>query len=218
MLFSSSTIAFLSLFTSYTLAAPYNPFPLPDGFPSPNPTQLNQISKAAGGSLPNSPLPTSLTPDGVTTLQLIALNEIFEVAFFTDLLYNVTNKVPGYEDTGDFDRDYVIDALTAIQNVRTHSTYNSSIDPNAHIFDYSTARKTPLPRRKRHPRLRQRHPNPTLQIHIPNHLFLHLHSPRQHLHRRRHRRPPPRPNDLRFRRWRRDGPGRARRVDHRAGE
>jgi hypothetical protein len=58
----------------------YNPFPLKDGFPSPNPSQLKKIELAAGGSLPNGGLPTKLTDGGALTLQLIAANEQFEVS------------------------------------------------------------------------------------------------------------------------------------------
>lgn len=45
-------------------------------------------------------------------MQLIALNELFEVAYFTELVYNLTNKVEGY-DLG-HNHEYVLDALTAI--------------------------------------------------------------------------------------------------------
>lgn len=68
-------------------------FPTSDGFPSPNLAQLAEIEKEAQGSLPNSPLPKSLKATGVTTLQLLALNEIFEVAYFTELLANITTNV-----------------------------------------------------------------------------------------------------------------------------
>lgn len=106
-----STSALLGL----AAAAPYNPFPLSDGFPNPNATELKQIGVAAGGTLPNGPLPTSLTPSGTVTLQLIALNEIFEVAFYTDLLKNITDCVSGYELTN-YNRTFVIETITAIQN------------------------------------------------------------------------------------------------------
>ena len=94
-------------------------FPLPDGFPNPSPAQLAMIEKEAQGPLPASPLPTSLKSNGVSILQLLALNEIFEVAYFTQLLSNVTNNVPGYEpqSLAGLDRAYVLDTLTAIVNV-----------------------------------------------------------------------------------------------------
>lgn len=110
-------ISLLALSASVT-AAPFT-FPLPDGFPTPNPTQLAEIEKLAQGTLPDGALPTSLKPTGVTTLKLIALNEIFEVAFFSSLLSNVTNNVPGYDAAAlaPLDYTYVIDTLTAVVNV-----------------------------------------------------------------------------------------------------
>jgi len=82
-------------------------------------TQLAEIEKEAQGTLPNTPLPTSLKSTGITTLQLLALNEIFEVAYFTELLANVTNNVTGYDTASiaPIDRTYVLDAITAVVNV-----------------------------------------------------------------------------------------------------
>lgn len=87
-------------------------FPLSDGFPNPNDDQITAIQKQAAGTLPTSPPPPSLSPEGVTNLQLLALNELFEVAFFSELVYNVSNKFPGY-DLG-YGHEYVMDSLTAI--------------------------------------------------------------------------------------------------------
>ncbi|KAI4190868.1 MAG: hypothetical protein LQ346_004842 [Caloplaca aetnensis] len=107
------------LTTSVTAAAaaPFE-FPLPDGFPSPSPAQLVKIEQGAGGTLASSFLPTSLKDPAVTTLQLLANNELFEVAFFTELLANITNNVPGYDEaaTAPLDRTYLIKALSAIRN------------------------------------------------------------------------------------------------------
>ena len=77
------------------------------------------IEKEAQGTLPNGPLPTVLKSTGVTTLQLLALNELFEVAYFTELLANVTNSVPGYDpkSIAPLDKKYVVDTLTAVVNV-----------------------------------------------------------------------------------------------------
>ncbi|KAK4687591.1 hypothetical protein P7C73_g2525, partial [Tremellales sp. Uapishka_1] len=89
------------------------PFSLPNGFPSLGDAALHQVYEAAGGTLPNTPLPTSLPADAVTTLQVLAVNEIFEVAFFSSLLANVTNGVDGYTDLP-LDKDYVVSILTAV--------------------------------------------------------------------------------------------------------
>jgi len=87
-------------------------FPLQDGFPNPNTDQVLVIQSQAQGTLPNGPPPPTLSPEGVKNLQLIALNELFEVAFFSELLFNVTNKAPGY-DLG-YGQEYVLDTLKSI--------------------------------------------------------------------------------------------------------
>tara|TARA_R110002003_G_scaffold154_5_gene13671 strand:+ start:3432 stop:4421 length:990 start_codon:yes stop_codon:yes gene_type:complete len=87
-------------------------FPLANGFPNPSQDQTLQIQIEGHGTLPNGPPPPTLSPEGVTNLQLIALNELFEVAYFTELVYNVTNKVKGY-DLG-YGHEYVLDSLKSI--------------------------------------------------------------------------------------------------------
>lgn len=47
-------------------------------------------------------------------MKLIAFNELFEVAYFNDLLLNVTNNVPGYEIENADERKFVIKVLTAV--------------------------------------------------------------------------------------------------------
>lgn len=92
-------------------------FPLSNGFPNianPSP-QLTAIEIAAHGTLPNAPPPASVTPDTLTSLELIAFNELFEVAFFTDLIYNITHNVPGYSIGGNGVQQFVVNALTAVQ-------------------------------------------------------------------------------------------------------
>jgi hypothetical protein len=99
-------------------AAPFS-FPLANGFPKLNSTASAEVYKLAGGPPPNSVVPTTLQPAGIQTLQLIAANELFEVAFFTELLSNISNNVPGYDIP---DKDYVVRMLTAVVNVSTLST------------------------------------------------------------------------------------------------
>ncbi|KAK7177651.1 late sexual development protein [Paraphaeosphaeria sporulosa] len=85
---------------------------LPDGFPSPSLEQINEIQERAHGTLPNTPLPSHLSKDGITNFKLIAFNELFEVAFFFELVQNITNNVDGYElDEG---REEILDDLTVI--------------------------------------------------------------------------------------------------------
>lgn len=89
--------------------------PLGNGFPHPTPTQVTQIEQLAHGSLPNGAPPAiPPKPDSFLSLRLIAFNELFEVAFFTSLLANVTNGIDGYNIDHDERKKYVIDSLTAI--------------------------------------------------------------------------------------------------------
>ncbi|KAK5206181.1 hypothetical protein LTR41_008050 [Exophiala xenobiotica] len=93
-------------------------FPLQNGFPNiQNPsTALTQIEQQAHGLLPNGPPPPSApAADDLTSLRLIAFNELFEVAYFTELLANVTNNLPGYQFQDQNQKQTVIEALTAIQ-------------------------------------------------------------------------------------------------------
>lgn len=92
-------------------------FPLNNGFPNiTNPSEeLNDIEDQAHGTLPNGPPPPSITEDTKTSLRLIAFNEIFEVAFFTDLIYNITNHVEGYDLGRRGIESFILKTLTAVQ-------------------------------------------------------------------------------------------------------
>ncbi|KAH7129583.1 hypothetical protein B0J13DRAFT_139589 [Dactylonectria estremocensis] len=71
--------------------------PKGDGFPNPSDSQEKQIALQAGGKLPGGSLPKSLGSGSTTAFQLIAFNELFEAAFFSSLLHNITQGVKGYE-------------------------------------------------------------------------------------------------------------------------
>jgi hypothetical protein len=94
-----------------------NDFPLPDGFPNPDESQLELIERQAFGTLPNASLPANVSMDSLTSLQLIAFNELFEVAYFTELLFNLTNSVEGYEISDSGRRDFIISNIIAVKNV-----------------------------------------------------------------------------------------------------
>jgi len=113
---ASASLVGLSCLSTIASAAPFT-FPLSNGFPKvANPSsQLTAIEQQAHGTLPNGPPPPSITADTATSLELIAFNELFEVAFFTELLSNVTNNVTGFQFADSNDRTTVITALTAIQ-------------------------------------------------------------------------------------------------------
>lgn len=118
---SALTVALWLSFVFSLHAAPFSfkNNPLGNQFPAvTNPSDtLNGIYTQAHGSLPDGP-PPAKTPsmNSMTSLQLIAFNELFEVAFFTQLLGNITDNVPGYEIGGpDGSRQFTVDALKAIQ-------------------------------------------------------------------------------------------------------
>lgn len=94
---STITAALIGL----SLAAPAasRPYRTPtgDAIPDPSATQLATIEQKADGQLSNAPPPPKLTDSSLTAFQLIAFNENFEVAFFSSLIDNVTNNVPGYQ-------------------------------------------------------------------------------------------------------------------------
>jgi hypothetical protein len=90
----------------------FAPFPLSGGFPNPSQEAILQIQQNGHGTLPNGSPPPALSPAGVTNLQLIALNELFEVAFFTQLVSNMTNKVEGYNIGHRY--EYILETLNAI--------------------------------------------------------------------------------------------------------
>jgi hypothetical protein len=131
-----TSIATLLALAGYVVAAPTGPqaeppaaapsptVPLPDGVPMPNQQQLQEIYRIAGGSLPNAPLPKKLTATATAVLQLLELNEVFEVAFFTSLLHNITTNVPGYRLTEE-KREFVMAAIASIQKVTISLSFST---------------------------------------------------------------------------------------------
>jgi len=78
--------------------------------------QLQNIQLQAHGTLPNGAAPPKPAEDDLLSLRFIAFNELWEVAFFTELLANITNNVPGYTDFKDQEeRQAIINAITAVQ-------------------------------------------------------------------------------------------------------
>ncbi|OJD31297.1 sexual development protein [Diplodia corticola] len=94
-------------------------FPLSNDFPNPDQKEVDDIQEIAGGTLPNGGGGDPPSGDALTSLRLIAFNEIFEVAFFTDLLKNITENVHGYrvEDATklNIDMDDLIIILATVQ-------------------------------------------------------------------------------------------------------
>lgn len=90
--------------------------PTTNGFPNPNAQQLMIIEKEADGQISNAPPPPTLANSSLTAFQLIAFNELFEVAFFSSLVYNITNNVTGFETDADERMKLlnILDTVTAV--------------------------------------------------------------------------------------------------------
>ncbi|KAJ5177612.1 uncharacterized protein N7500_000311 [Penicillium coprophilum] len=100
-----------------TFAAPFlnvSARPLPDGMPNPDPREVETIEQNAHGTLPNGPPPTGISEGGIANLKLIAFNELFEVAFFDQLIANITDKAPGYRFSNEGDYNFVLNGLKVI--------------------------------------------------------------------------------------------------------
>lgn len=122
-------------------------FPLSNGFPNikvPSP-ELTLIQKNAHGTLPNGALPTKISAATATTFQVIAANEIFEVAYFSSLLKNITS---GHYDVGKgATKSIVYNALHAVRaqeelhalgaNAILANTGNTPYEPCEYIFPVS---------------------------------------------------------------------------------
>lgn len=111
----TSAVKFVSVAASLASAAPFT-FPLQDGFPTPSNDSTNHIAVAAGGTLSNGPPPPKIDPDTLNSFRLIAFNEVFEVAFFNELISNITQRVPGYQLPPGVEQ-YTVDVLASVQAV-----------------------------------------------------------------------------------------------------
>jgi hypothetical protein len=102
--------------TSVEVQKPFS-FPLANGFPniSLGSDALIEIQKQAHGTLPNGPLPAEISDNSATVWQLIAFNELFEVAYFSNLIENITNGVSGYELASPAALNVISTALEAVR-------------------------------------------------------------------------------------------------------
>ncbi|CAK3916270.1 Hypothetical predicted protein [Lecanosticta acicola] len=90
-------------------------FPLTNGFPNVamGSQQLTDIEKQAKGTLPNGPLPSKMSDATAANFQVIAFNELWETAFFTSLLQNITDGT--YDVGSGAGKQIIVNAITAIQ-------------------------------------------------------------------------------------------------------
>ncbi|KAI1499244.1 sexual development protein [Biscogniauxia marginata] len=127
------------------LAAGYA-IPNDDGFPNPNAQQLLDIENQADGRLSNLPPPPTLSQAGIANFQLIAFNENFEVAFFSSLVENITNHVPGFE-ANKWNEGKILEILKtvkaqeeihAITAIETLKHFNASLVPEPCTYKFPT--------------------------------------------------------------------------------
>ncbi|OAP58535.1 hypothetical protein AYL99_07625 [Fonsecaea erecta] len=92
-------------------------FPLSNGFP--NVTRgtpaFQELTVQAHGSISNAPPPPSLAADDLRSFKVVQIQETFEVYYFTQLLLNITNNVPGFEISDPSLKQDLIEKLTVIQ-------------------------------------------------------------------------------------------------------
>lgn len=92
-------------------------YPLANGFPEiKNPSaELEKINQQAGGQLSNKGPPQGLHDDSLNALAFVAFNELSEVAFFSELVANITTSRPGFTAHDiPFDRDIVLANLKVV--------------------------------------------------------------------------------------------------------
>ncbi|OIW22908.1 hypothetical protein CONLIGDRAFT_143995 [Coniochaeta ligniaria NRRL 30616] len=120
MLFDPLTLLTTALaFAGAAVAAPHSTrrsfgVPSDDGFPAPNAQQLLDIERIADGKLSNAPPPAKLAPSSLTAFQVIAFNELFEVAYFKSMIDNITADVPGYQLPSQAKKDELLDIMQTI--------------------------------------------------------------------------------------------------------
>ncbi|CAI7625253.1 unnamed protein product [Penicillium glandicola] len=129
------------------LVGPFT-FPLLNGFPFPGDAALEELFTRAGGNFTNASLAPKFDDDSLISWKLQAFNELMEVAFFTQLIANTTDRVSGVELAPQHE-DYVLNSLRAIQaqeeihaynanDAVRHLTNGSHIFPCVYVFRMST--------------------------------------------------------------------------------
>ncbi|KAI0804311.1 sexual development protein [Xylaria sp. FL0064] len=135
----------LGLSTAYV--APRAALP-DDGFPEPDAQQLLSIEQQADGLLSNLPPPLTLSQAGITNFQLIAFNENLEVAFFDEIISNITNHVPGFaSNSSSYSESALLEILKtvkaqeelhALTAINTLEHFNAPLVPKPCAYKFPT--------------------------------------------------------------------------------
>ncbi|KAJ6013608.1 hypothetical protein N7540_008199 [Penicillium herquei] len=130
-------LSFVLPLATLVLAGPFS-FPLSNGFPFPDDAALDELFTRAGGNFTNAPLAPRFDDDSLISWKLQAFNEFMEVAFFTQLIANITERVSGYELSPQYE-DYILNSLRAIQAQEEMHAYNANdavryFTNGSHIF------------------------------------------------------------------------------------
>jgi hypothetical protein len=100
--------------------------PLGNHFPTPSAGELAAIQTQAHGSIPSgNPPPPPPKADTLTSLRLIAFNELFEVSYFKQLLDLIESKAPGFWDDSQ-DMQFIQDTVTAVLAQEELHTINAN--------------------------------------------------------------------------------------------
>lgn len=80
--------------------------------------QLEKLEELAQGRIPDTYLPSNISSQGIKNLQLLAYTELIEIAFFTDLITNVSTSQPGFEIEDLEERVEILEGLSTVLAVR----------------------------------------------------------------------------------------------------
>jgi hypothetical protein len=124
--------------------------------------QLKDISRRADGTLSNAPPPPKLGESSKTAFQALAFGEEFEQAYFSSLLQNVTDGVPGYRHHGRFTKAELVKVLETVVAVSFQPSFV------IHSLTWPTARRASRHQRDQRPEALQRSRADALQIPLPH--------------------------------------------------
>lgn len=76
-------------------------FPLPDGYPNPSPPDIEEIEKVSQTTFTRGLfLPPTISQTNRNHMLYLSFHEALSTALYSELLYNVTNRVEGFSVGG----------------------------------------------------------------------------------------------------------------------